>query len=671
MADPVEIIEIQNHQAEDQLQGSSWLSYNNVLLTEVLTEAYECEEVRSQDGAQRVAMRHVIKIMAHFNPAVNTFRPNGPDSPPSRAPVDRPAECLELIRNLLLQDRKPLVMALGGTVVLRSPITLNTGQLLPCDTMEGPKPLYCQVTQVTGTGSFFVRFGVETWTDPCVTPFSVSNQDAGAYYIQSHRWSMAHEVDGDTWLTARTVTGHVKCRPEHLNLRGNPQLVAGQPQIFPHNAGVNFFHPIPPGMKRQNVRIQTHPNGMELAYSFTDVEQVLPLGTLSQATKLTAEFSLSSSLVEGKPALTQAAVHVAALGPKNQYRQNMLQQCLDIALKKLQKPGLQLVTDILISYSLDQRFVDLSMKAVWKPVGLGMQGLVVNQAGLLEDDETDLDEALEPYRRNVEAKQASLPHLAESPYPPYEGLFGTYLGICVGSSLVNGCFVPETPKQWALDTSRGKAVSTQSITRLAVKVQPLIAPFILEITNRLTIELMSTGLSSRVTDENVGLYEEWEGSTRYITNHLKAIVPVGKVQSGSPGDPDRTYVPPQVATLGMPYTLKTYDWSIAWIGDDPSRIVLPSPDSGDDNDVLLAEDITPAVPTVCNSSNKAWRVSGTFWYLSKRLRSASSGAVAQFTSPGVDQGFSPGKSITDPNDRQSNTIGLSRFIAGYSPSFVG
>jgi hypothetical protein len=74
---------------------------------------------------------------------------------------------------------------------------------------------------------------------------------------------------------------------------------------------------------------------------------------------------------------------------------------------------------------------------------------------------------------------------------------------------------------------------------------------------------------------------------------------------------------------------------------------------------------------VVNSSHKSWRVSGTYWYVSKRLRSASATVVATFPSLGADQGFSPGRSITDPYNRQTNTIGQSRFVAGYSPSFVG
>jgi hypothetical protein len=122
--------------------------------------------------------------------------------------------------------------------------------------------------------------------------------------------------------------------------------------------------------------------------------------------------------------------------------------------------------------------------------------------------------------------------------------------------------------------------------------------------------------------------------------------------------------------LGLPYTIKTVDWSIAWVGPSASQIMLPSPDTGDANDVLIDEHILPAVPGFCNSSNKAWRVSGTYKYISKMLRTSSAAVKGQYGNY-TDQGFAVGKAITDPSARAENTIGQTRFMAGYSPSFVG
>jgi hypothetical protein len=506
-----------------------------------------------------------------------------------------------------------------------------------------------------------VRFGIECWTTPCV------DHANGPVAFQAHRWSMAHDVDGDTWLTTRMVTGHVKFFPEALTLRDMvPDQVLDDP----------FFHPIPPGFKRQNVRVQAHPNGMELAYSFTDTEQVLPLGSLSPATKLTAEFSLGTSLAEGKPSVTQAGVHVSAVGPKNQYRFNLLIMAIRIALAKLQKPGLELVNEIMVTYSLDNRLVDLSLKAIWKPLAIGMEGLQLGDTGLKgNDDLGDLDNALSIYRDINEARQGTQPHLAKAPESSFHGRKGTWLGLCIGSALVNGCYDPTQPRNRVLSNGNekmevefGPDPDNELLLPLSNNGDPL--PFDLEVTTELTITLLATGLSVAVT-EGAGFYEDWWMQTRYHTSHNKAFLPIGRAVPASPGDDIGVYTQPQVATLGLPYTLKSVDWSVAWVGEAPEYITLPSPDSGDDNDVLLAEDITPAVPTVCNSTRKSWRVSGTFWYVSKRLRTSSATVVATFPSLGVDQGFSPGKSITDPNDRQSNTIGQSRFVAGYSPSFVG
>jgi hypothetical protein len=620
--------------------------------------------VRSDDGAQKLATKHVIKVMAILNPEVN-YHAGGT----FRTPDGDMRLSIQSLRDYLLQDRKQLEYAVGGLVVVESTGSLD-GLTFASDSFQGPKPLYVQITQITGTTTCYVRFGIECWTDHCIT----TTVNGKVTIVQSHRWSMVHDVDGDTWLTTRMVSGQVKFRPEAMEWArqalGEPFKVPDQ-ILKPH-----FFHPIPPGFKRQNVRVQAHPNGMELAYSFTDVEQVLPLGSLSPSTKLTAEFSLGTSLAEGKPAVTQAMVHVAAVGPKNQYRFNLLIMAIRIALRKLQKPGLLFVQELQINYSLDQLFVDLSIRAVWKPVAAGLEGLQLNDTGLrASDDHNDLNDALAIFRADGEPLQASQSHLAKAPASSFDGRKGTYLGLCVGSAIVDGCFLLAQPANWVLSVENKKMEVEFGPDPDQEILKPLSnngaeLPFDLELTDALTIPLYSTGLSALATD-GPGLYEDWAMTTRYHTSHQKAVLPIGRAVPASPGDDIGVYSQPQVATLGLPYTLKSVDWTVAYIGPDPAGILLPSPDSGDTNDVLLAEDITPAVPMIVNSSHKSWRVSGTFWYVSKRLRTSSATVVATFPSLGVDQGFSPGKSITDPNDRQSNTIGQSRFVAGYSPSYMG
>jgi hypothetical protein len=656
------LINVQASEAETTLLGSSWLVYNSVLLTEVLTESYEMEEVRSEDGSQKLATKHTIKVLAIFNPQVNAYVAQ------TTAAVRSPVQPnITQVRDFLLTDRGFLQYAIGGRVVVESPERTSANETRPCDSYQGPKPLYCQVTNVTGTATFYVRFAVECWTDTCVTVGGLNQ------YVQSHRWTMTHDVNGDDWSTTRMVTGQIKFRPELLQVLDDDGLATEPDQV-----NVNFFHPVPYGFKRQNVRVQAHPNGMELSYAFVDQEVVLPLGSLSPATKLTAEFSLAAGFGQDKTPITQAGVHVAALGPKNQYRFNLLVMAMRIGLRKLAKPGLIMINEVQIHYSLDNRFVDLTLKAIWKPVVAGMEGLHLADTGLkATDDYGDLDNALSIFRANGEYPQASRSNLAQSPVSSFDGRCGTYLGLCVGSTLVNGCFQFQQPENLWFSLSNEKATRSAEFEpdpqNLLVDPKTNTGqsiPFSLEITSGLTIALYSTGLSPLAT-EGAGVYEEWSQSTRYHTSHQKAVLPIGRAVSASPGDDIGVYSQPQVATLGLPYTLKSVDWSVAWIGPNPNSILLPSPDSGDTNDVLLAEDITPAVPMVVNSSHKSWRVSGTYWYVSKRLRSASATVVATFPSLGVDQGFSPGKSITDPNDRQTNTIGQSRFVAGYSPSFVG
>ncbi|HQR07039.1 MAG TPA: hypothetical protein PLN21_09465 [Gemmatales bacterium] len=659
---------IRDIQAGEQAQilASSYLLYNGLLLTDVLTEEFSFEEVRTPDQSQVLYNKITIKVSAILDKSLNNFK----TSPGNTSSIIRGGDIafsdqnLQVIYNQLMQDRGVLKYAMPGNEVIESPeLVPNTGgQRYPCDAMQGPKPLYCQITQISGTSSFYVRFGIETWQDKCTD---------GGKLIRSHRWSMAHDVDGETWLTTRIVTGQLHFRPEWLE----------RLQITPDRVLREWAHPVPKGFKRHNVKIQASPNGMEIAYSFTDSEEVLPLGSNSPALKLQAEFSISSSLAEGKPALTQAACHISAVGPKSQYRFNLLQMALRIALRKIQKPGLAAVTDITINYSLTNMFVDVTMRAIWKPVGLGLEGMAIPDTGLLAiDDQNDLDAALLPYRPAGEPSQAKEPFDALAPAMTDHGTVGTFAGFIVASGLINGCFASSKPEiqnwngsienlsdgtiirgltqdgdygggsDFAMKDNNGNAVS-----------------FSLTITPVLTIQMLATGLSNAYVAA-VGFYEEWSMNTRYHTVHQRAVLPTGAGQSSSPGD-FATYKRPQVGTLGDPYTIKTVDWSIAWVGPSASQIMLPSPDTGDANDILLEEDISPAAPGFCNSSNKAWRVSGTYKYVSLKLRTSSAAVKSQYNY--VDDGFSLGKAITDPSARAENIIGQSRFIAGYSPSFVG
>lgn len=647
-----------------EIRGSSWLSYNNLLLTDVLTEEFSFEEVRTPDQSQVLYNHIVIKVSAIIDKGLNNFR-ESPGTPGVGAirGGDLPFsdDNLRLIYDRLMTDRALLRYSMPGHEVIESPAVVpNTGgQRYPCDAMQGPKPLYCQITQISGTGSFYVRFGIETWQDKCVD---------GGKLIRSHRWSMAHDVDGDTWLTTRIVTGQLYFRPEWLE-----RINANAGQIFR-----DWVHQIPAGFKRQNVKVQVAPNGMELAYSFVDVEEVLPLGSKSPATKLQADFSISSSLAEGKPALTQASCHISATGPKSQYRFNLLRMAISIAMRKLQKPGHVATTDITINYSLTNNFVDLVVRALWKPVGIGIEGMAIPNMGLLAaDDAGDLDFALSDYRANGEAAQGTDNFSAVAPRMLRDSV-GTYVGLIVSSAIINGCFdsknIPVSMWTGRFEKINGATLKpvvvedgTDPINYSMIDNNGNTVAYSLEVVPQLTMQMLATGLSNAYVAA-VGYYEEWSMNTLYHTVHQRAILPTGAGQSSSPGDYS-TYRPPQVGTLGNPYTIKTVDWSIAWVGPSASQIMLPSPDTGDSNDILIEESIQPAAPGFCNSTNKAWRVSGTYKYVSLKLRTSSAAVKSQYTY--IDDGFSLGKAITDPSARAENIIGQSRFIAGYSPSFVG
>jgi hypothetical protein len=641
------------------LTGSSFLRYRDILLADVLTEFYEMKLVQSPDKAQDLSIHHILKVSAIINPAINSFQESpGAGGVATRYPLspERMAENAAMLKKHLLVARGPLDYYVGGVAVLQSPVPIlnvPNAQRYPCDSNHGPLPLYCDVSHITGTSTFLVRFGIETWIDACV-------QSPTPSYIHSHRFSMTYDVDGDSWLTARTVTGHVKFRPEFLERTGIP----------PDQVERKYFHPELPGFKRHNVRVQALPNGMEVAYSFTDTEQTLPLGSLSPATKLTAEFMVSSGFADGKPANTIAAIHVAAVGPKNQFRINLLIMAIKIGLRKLQKPGLIQVREITVTYSLDNTFVDLTMKAIWNILAIGPDGMHLPMTGLLgPDDKGDLDRALSDYRAVGEAAQGSQPDKAQSPNLRNFGSRGSYAGFVIGSAIVNGCFKLDQPVNYIWNgTKDGKTIDDIGFTEEPTTLSMITdagstQSFTIQSVTALSPKMLPTGYSPESTNGRT-YYEDYQLTTSYRTNHQKAVLPVGATQGASPGDV-LTYVPPEVASLGFPYTLKVVDFDISAVTDYPSAIIIPSPDTGDPDDVLLAEDVSPAAPAVANSSSKTWRITGTYWYLCKKLQTSSLQAKTLFDY--TDQGRAAGRLVTDSYPRASNVIGLLTFKEGYVP----
>lgn len=649
--------QIQDSEASTLLQASSWLSYNNILIADIIVKTYDSKDVETDDGAQKVSVEHTVEVEGLVEGSVNSYLLAG--GLVSREPkfTNEIFDSAELLHAHLMKPRQILKLALGGRQVLFSPPTLGPIEgTVRCDANMGPKPIRCEVTRITGTSSFYVKFIIKTWVDECYNGIASHNS-----YIRAHRWSCTHDVDGSTWLTTRAVQGYVQFRPEHLNAKGK----------FPDQvADPNFIHPIPRGIIRENVRVQATADGQQLVYSFVDREVALPLGTLNPATRLQAEFSFASELnVTDKSSLmTSAMVHVSAVGPKDQLRPNILTVALRVAMAKLSRDrGRLFVYSFQASYSLDQVLVDVTIRAIWKPVAEGVKvgnadGFNIDVRPLRDGDKTDLDDALAPYRAGAEGKQGSEPHLAKNPASPQDGRRGTWMGYAVGSAIVDGCYLHEQPKNRMLEEAVFKGgPSSNDPTDILPPVSNLDEPvnFDLRVVVALNIETELTGYSPEATLGD-GWYQTWSQDARYETRHLKAVLPVGYQQGASPGSTD--YTPPQVATLGVPYTLMTVECSVGWVGPSANGVIVPSPDLGSDYE-LLYDQVQPAVPVIINSLLRGWRFTTTYYYLCKKLHTASTIARAQFS--GVDNGFAIGRGINDPNIQEA--LGLARFMDGYTP----
>jgi hypothetical protein len=633
------------------LQSSSALSYNKVLMAEVIVKSYDTRNIDTEDGAQRLVTEHTVEVEAIVHPAMNQYYEDG-FGDIHRAPAfDRTIfNSAALLHKHLMQERGELYLLIAGRLVLSAPVTGFT-----CDAMMGPKPQRCEVTRVTGTSSFYVKFTIKTWIDNC-------SYLSGGRFIRAHRWTCSHDVDGSTWLTTRAVQGTVQFRPEVLVQKDKAPDQVADP---------NFIHPLPRGFVRENVKVIAAADGMNIAYSFVDREVALPLGSLNPATRLKAEFSFASELnvTDKSNLMTSAMVHVSAVGPKDQLRPNLLTVALRVALAKLSRDrGRLFVYSFQATYSLDEVLIDVTIRAIWKPVAEGVKvgeadGFNIDVRPLRDGDKTDLDDALAPWKGVGEGKQGSQPHQAKNPISPLDGRRGTWMGYCVGSAIVDGCYLHQQPRNHLLEEAvfeGGPGASNptdilQSITNTNGPVS-----FDLRVVAELEIETASTGYSAESTNGD-GWYQTWEQNTRYETRHLKALLPVGYVQGASPGSTD--YTPPQVATLGVPYTTMTVVCTVGWVGPSASGVILPSPDIDTNNYTLLRDEVQPATPVIINSLLRGWRFTTTYYYVCKKLRTASEVARSQFA--GTDYGLAIGTSVNDPYVQES--VGFDNFETGYVP----
>lgn len=182
------------------------------------------------------------------------------------------------IRHALMQPRRVLVYAVGNAPVLVSPSINADGAQAQTDAANGPLPVVYDVVQISGTKSFLVDFGVETYLNESYLYVSTPS------VMLSHRWKATETIDQD-YFSTRVIEGHAEFRSDRLLFLG----------AVPDDFRVALFHPLPgPGWKRIHVDAFANQDGNSADYVLVDKQlalSIVPAGVTRIESYVTARSS--------------------------------------------------------------------------------------------------------------------------------------------------------------------------------------------------------------------------------------------------------------------------------------------------------------------------------------------------------------------------------------------
>jgi hypothetical protein len=232
------------------------LIYNGVDLgREIRTMSYSVEPVMDPLTGIDLLCQHVtIEVMVVVNPywlATNKpgNLPAGELSPGTAG--DRMGLTMANLRRVLLEPRGLLVFNVGPDTSLTSPqIDPATSRPLPADCKNGPRPLYCRVTELLGDKSGFLFFGIETWVEDDCEAFVLSN-----------RWASTCTVDQEGYTT-RVTRGKTCFRSDFMHWE----------RLTPDQFRALVIIPTQDDLQRVGLTVSPSADGLELDWQVVDQE---------------------------------------------------------------------------------------------------------------------------------------------------------------------------------------------------------------------------------------------------------------------------------------------------------------------------------------------------------------------------------------------------------------
>lgn len=635
---------------------ATWLTVGPMTFRDVMTHTYDAPPYMSEDGVQQLGRRHTLVVTVKIGQFANQnnwkfSNPGGPDW--SMVPnVSSPDEAVHAIQQVLAIPRQRVVYTVNNTIMFDSGVET-------CDALNGPFISGISVVQIKGSGIIIARFKVS----------ATIRQAAGGETDPwlSTRLTSYRETDGDTWLSTRVSVLNVTFDTSILQ---SLALADDDPRRQCDHWIDRLGIAVPKGFKRLRAKVEVASDASKGIVTFVDQEQVLPLGSLSPATKLTPVYTVHAGLgttqKEGV-AISGGMLQIDGICPKNTARYDVLKMMSNLVIIKLaQCPAFNFFTDATVSYDLENNRVQMIAKAVYKPPIAGPNGLHLDiNAGLNAiQDYADIDQAFFAAKGDGEGQQGSGRMTAVAPAMQRGGTAGSYLGLILNNIIsastnaslrasfdafgktrfCNNLDIPEGENEYGDDFVRDdtdEPFNTDEDDQFE-----LYGPYESEV-----FAMPSQAGLGYLEEDASWMWEMVSMSTRYIYQSGKAQIPVSGAMPGYTGDPLPQCM---VVDLHSPVGDKAVTWCYSSIGIVPGP--LPSEVSGDPDDVFLYSELQPASPCVVANGKMGWTISGTYYYARKNQGAVKPGTIV-----------ATGRLPNAPGNQVSYNIGVETTQAGLVP----
>lgn len=230
-------------------------TYNDIPLTIVRTNNILYEAIFSQDQTTYLYTHYIFNIQGIINPDAMSFIINSSQAL-EQVPGVLPATTIAAIRHALLQPRGQFIVTDDvGNELMHTP---DAGFFV--DAKDGPKPLSCHITQISGSKTVTMRWEIEGWIRECyggeADPFILSNRWSDQIHINQHQ--LATHISAGQTVFNKAQIDFINFAPDDF-----------RNQIFPG---------VPPGFRRTDVTIVQNSAGNELMWSVTDEEMMYNIG---------------------------------------------------------------------------------------------------------------------------------------------------------------------------------------------------------------------------------------------------------------------------------------------------------------------------------------------------------------------------------------------------------